>query len=329
MNKNVAIVTEEMIGESVSNPDYIAKLLFEIGYSPFLISIKDSGWKELSREIPIDKSDFSLRFDGRTINFDFVFIYAEGIKTKGEFQNYLSRLNKPGFPADPRTAYLCGNKHHCKNHLKPLGILSPEGIKLASPDLEKIDRFILQNGYPLMIKPNVGSDSFLNSKVNDIGDLKESVAKILEQGSEVLIEEFIDGTDISCGLFEQNGEIRATPLTEIVHRSEFYDHEVKLNRKNTKITPARISPELTTVCQNLSIEIFKAVGAKGYARIDYILSDESFYFLEFNISPGLSQRSIFPEQLKAMGIDAGQILDKIITNILKENSGGDFSAMTK
>ncbi|MGL5730894.1 MAG: D-alanine--D-alanine ligase family protein, partial [Bacteroidales bacterium] len=140
-------------------------------------------------------------------------------------------------------------------------------------------------------------------------------------GEEVIIESFIEGTEITCGCYKVKDHAVVFPITEVVSKNEFFDFEAKYTAsKVEEITPARISEELTTKVQELTSEIYDLLGCKGIIRIDYIISKDKLYLLEVNTTPGMTVTSFIPQQVRAAGLDIKDVMNEIIENEIKSHS---------
>jgi D-alanine-D-alanine ligase len=149
-----------------------------------------------------------------------------------------------------------------------------------------------------------------------VEDLQKAIDEALAQDSEVIIEEFIEGTEITCGVVKSINEIIVLPITEIVPKTEFFDWEAKYKGASEEITPARISKEIEIECKRISLELYKKLNCSGMSRFDYIISNGKLFFLEVNTVPGLSESSIVPQQAKAIGISAKELYTMVIDEAL-------------
>jgi D-alanine-D-alanine ligase len=173
-------------------------------------------------------------------------------------------------------------------------------------------------GLPLFVKPSAGGSSFGVTKVKEVDELAEAVEKALDESPEVLIEQFIDGKEFTCGVVKIGDKKLVLPVTEVIPKNEFFDYEAKYTPGMAdEITPARISKELTLQIQNLSSRIYDLCNCKGIVRVDYILKDQIFYFLEINTVPGMTATSFIPQQIRAAGLDLTELLTEIIDEGLR------------
>ncbi len=167
--------------------------------------------------------------------------------------------------------------------------------------------------FPLFVKPKAQGSSVGVSKVKTLKDLPKALKKAFSYGDEAIIEEFLEGTEVTCAILGSSNP-KALPLVEIVPRNEFFDLEAKYDSKLTdEIVPARINKKLTREAQEAALRAYKALGCRAFGRVDMIISRGKPYVLEVNTIPGLTPVSLFPKAAKAAGISYEKLLDKIIS----------------
>ena len=294
-----AIISVKSAGQVLQHLDTV---LFEV----YPITIKGTSWTYTHNNavIDVDKNDFSLTVDGCRIRFDCAVPMIHG--TPGEnglLQAYFELIKVPYTTCGVLASSLTFNKHACKTYLNSLGILFPKGKLIRKGEKVNAAELCAILGLPCFIKPNNGGSSFGVSKIKSSSELLPALERAFaEDANEVLVEEFIEGTEITCGLVKTGDEIIVFPITEIVSKNDFFDVEAKYTAgMSDEITPARISESLHADCEILSTAIYKYLNCSGIVRIDYLVRDGQLYFLELNTVPGMSAASIIPKQLEAMG----------------------------
>ena len=319
---NVAVIAGGDSSEFVVSVKSGANVLKAVDierYNPWLVEMQNNRW-EVKRDgekiSEIDKSDFSFLLNGEKINFDFAYITIHG--TPGEdgiLQSYFELLKIPYSTCNPHSSALTFNKWYCNNYLQNQGIkmaksrLFPKGVKV---DAQKL---IEELGLPVFIKPNAGGSSFGITKVKTVDEVEAAINKAWEESNEALAEEFIGGTEFTCGAVKLKGEKIIFPVTEVLPKNEYFDFEAKYTPGAAEeITPARLPENLFKKCQELTAEIYDLCNCSGIVRVDYILKDGQFYFLEVNTTPGMTATSFIPQQIEAMG----STLKEIITQIIDE-----------
>jgi D-alanine-D-alanine ligase len=173
-------------------------------------------------------------------------------------------------------------------------------------------------GLPVFVKPNAGGSSFGVTKVKTQDEVEPAILKAWEESSEALVEQFIDGKEFTCGLVKIKNKKIVFPVTEVLPKNEFFDFEAKYTAGVTEeITPARLPEDLFKKCQSISSHIYNLCNCSGIVRIDYILKNNEFYFLEVNTTPGMTSTSFIPQQIRAMGLTLREVLTEIINDGLK------------
>ncbi|MDQ2179511.1 D-alanine--D-alanine ligase [Marinifilum sp. D714] len=321
MKRNIAVIAGGDSAEiviSLQTSDHIFNTLDKDLYNPYLIELKELDWnvKIENESYPIDKNDFSFTKDGIKTKFDFAYIAIHG--TPGEngiLQGYFQLLRIPYSTCDVLSSALSFNKHACNSYLKSLGFNFAKSVLLKKDEEYSIEEIHAKLGMPCFVKPNADGSSFGISKVKQVEELNKAIEKAFEEGKEVIIEEFIDGLECTCGLVKTKKESIIFPVTEVLPKKEFFDFEAKYDPNMAEeITPARISPELTKQIQNMSSEIYDALKCKGIVRVDYIIKNKEIFVLEANTVPGMTSTSFIPQQVAAMNRDLKDILTLVIEN---------------
>jgi len=197
------------------------------------------------------------------------------------------------------------------------GVLTPEARlvkRKLEPDLEAIAEVV---GFPCFVKPNSGGSSFGAAKVVRFEELKPALDEALREDSEAIVERYIKGTEVTCGLMKIRNEFTVFPITEIVPKNEFFDYEAKYTEgRAEEITPARIPIGLASQCVDLAKMIYDLTDCSGIIRADFIIKGNQIYFLELNSIPGMSGESIIPQQVEKAGMNMEGVLQQIIENEL-------------
>lgn len=323
---NIAVIAGGDSSEfvvSVKSGANIYKAIDTNKYSPWLIQLRGNEWIVLkgdSKVADIDKSDFSFTVNEEKITFQFAYITIHG--TPGEdgiLQGYFDLLKIPYSTCDVHSSSLTFNKWFCNNYLKSFGITMAKSIKISEGDIINTESIIEQLELPVFVKPNAGGSSFGITKVKTQEQLIPAIEKAWEESNEALIEQFIEGNEFTCGLVKIGNEKIVFPVTEIrLPKNEFFDYEAKYTPGVAEeITPARLPEKLFNQCQELSSKIYDLCQCSGIVRIDFILKDETFYFLEANTTPGMTATSFIPQQINAMGLTLKEIITRIIEDKLK------------
>ncbi|HYQ57977.1 MAG TPA: D-alanine--D-alanine ligase [Draconibacterium sp.] len=288
-------------------------------FTPWLVQMKGRKWEVIENDkkiADIDKSDFSFIHHDKKINFDFAYITIHG--TPGEdgiLQAYFELLNIPYSTCSVHSSSLTFNKWFCNNYLRSHGIKMAVSKKLSKGETIDSDAIVNELGLPLFVKPNAGGSSFGITKVKNISQVNEAIEKAWKESNEALAEQFIEGTEYTCGAVRLGEEKLIFPITEVLPKNEFFDYESKYTPGATEeITPARLPENLFKKCQELTSKIYDLCECSGIVRVDFILKGGEFYFLEVNTTPGMTATSFIPQQIAAMG----STLKAIVTRIIDE-----------
>lgn len=269
-------------------------------------------------ESPVDKSDFSIIENGLKIKFDCVFNAIHGTPGEdGYLQAYFNLIGITQTACDFYQAALTFNKRDLLSTLKPYGIKAAASYYLNKGDVVNEDEIINTVGLPCFVKANKAGSSFGISKVHKKEDLPKAIENAYLADDEIIIEAFLDGTEVSVGVIMYNGEPKVLPITEITTENDFFDYEAKYEGKSQEITPARITKEQEEKVSNIALRVYKILKMKGYSRSEFIFVDNEPFMLEMNTTPGLTEESILPQQAAVAGISLSQLFESAITEALR------------
>ncbi|MDR1610976.1 MAG: D-alanine--D-alanine ligase [Candidatus Symbiothrix sp.] len=318
--KTIAIIAGGYSSEivvSMKSAQGIQSFIDPERYASYIVLITKEKWVTLlpnNEESPIDKNDFSFMESGDKVKFDFAYITIHG--TPGEdglLQGYFDMLDIPYSCCGVLAASLTFNKYFCKKYLQSFGVKSAPCVLLRKKDSWNGEDIISELGLPVFVKPNDGGSSFGITKVNSVEQLQMAVNLAFTEGNEVLMESFMQGTEVTCGCYRIGDMKTAFPVTEVVPQNEFFDYDAKYNGQVSEITPARISQALTEEVRSLTAKIYDYLGAKGIIRVDYIISPQGeVRLLEVNTTPGMTATSFIPQQVKAAGLNIREVMTEII-----------------
>ncbi|MEN8765686.1 MAG: D-alanine--D-alanine ligase [Wenyingzhuangia sp.] len=290
-------------------------------YEPYKVIITKENWIALDQnnnEYFIDKNDFSVNIENRKINFDCVFNVIHGTPGEdGKILGYFDMIGMPYTSAPPYQMALTFNKRDCLSVLNKQGIKTAKSLYYDKGDEINIEEIISELGLPCFVKPNNSGSSFGISKVNKAEEFAQAFEKAFKEDSEILIESFLDGTEVSIGVITYQEKIKVLPATEIISANDFFDFEAKYEGKSEEITPARISKIQLENLKSNAIKAYKALNMKGFSRSEFIFSGDIPYFLEMNTVPGMTMESLLPQQAKAAGIAMTELLSNAIEMALQ------------
>lgn len=321
--KNIAIIAGGNSSEyevSMKSGKNIYDEVDETRYNKYLVVLKERDWHvEIGEEkYPVDKNDFSFTRNGEKILFDFAYITIHGVPGEnGLLQGYLDMMGVPYGCCNVLASALTFDKHTCNTYLKSYGVNVADSVMLIRGMAYDVNEIINEVGLPCFVKPNAEGSSFGVTKVKEAAQLEDALKKAFALCREVLIETFIDGTELTCGVVKAGDMDITMPIAEVVPKNEFFDFEAKYDpTKSDEIIPARISPELTNRIKTLSSMIYDILRCEGIIRVDYIVREDEIFMLEVNTTPGMTSNSFVPKMVRAMGGTLREVLTKIIDNKL-------------
>jgi len=315
--KNIAIICGGYSGEyeiSISSAQVVAENLDPNRYRSFLVVITKEHWYHDTKDgqrFEINRQDFSLKMEDQTIiHFDGVFNAIHGTPGEdGKMLGYFDMLNIPYTSCSADVSALTFNKFLCNRFVSSFGITMARSVSFVKGEKINHSEIIQTLGLPLFVKPACSGSSVGISKVKTAEELPQAIETALKEDDRVIIEEFIPGREMACGLIMNKGQLTVFPLTEIISKKEFFDYEAKYTKGMAdEITPPKnldIQAELDI--KTVSSFLYRQLNCKGFVRIDFIVSEAGIYFIEINTVPGISNASILPQQAEAMGMGIDEL----------------------
>lgn len=324
MKKNIAIIMGGYSSEykiSLTSGNVVYETLDSEKYNAYRIHIFKDKWvyvDEGDTEYPIDRNDFSINVDSFKTTFDCVFNAIHGSPGEdGYMQGYFELLNIPHTSCSMYQASITFNKRDFLSILKPYGIKTAESFYLNLGDSYDEDEIIDKVGLPCFVKANKAGSSFGVSKAHKKEDLKKAIEVAFNEDDEIIIESFLDGTEVSVGVITYRGETKVLPITEIVSENDFFDYEAKYLGKSQEITPARLTKNQEIKVSTEAKKIYEVLKMKGFSRSEFIFKNDEPHLLEMNTIPGLTRESILPQQAAAANISLADLFDNAIEEALK------------
>jgi len=324
--KHIAVLAGGYSSEypiSMQSAEEVLRTIDRKKFDARLVEINQTGWfvrSETGEQFAINKNDFSYQENGIPKRFDAVFNSIHGNPGEnGKLQAYFELLHQAYTGCDSFCSSLTFNKYVCNSLLKNNGIAAANSIRHRKGDSLNEEDIILKIGLPCFVKPNNGGSSCGTTKVNIASQLIPAINAALKEDTEVIIEAFLQGRELTCGLVKTGDEFLVLPITEIVSKKEFFDYEAKYTPGAAdEITPAHIPENQASECGDLSKKIYQILGCRGLVRMDYILSGNQLWFLEVNTIPGMSKNSIVPKQIRALGKTTTEVFNLILEDVLKD-----------
>jgi D-alanine-D-alanine ligase len=304
---------------SVKSAGEVGKIL-SARYTVYIIIIRGTSWyweDPKGRYHNIDKNYFTLTHSDHRIKFDGVFIAIHG--TPGEnglLQGYFDMMGIPYTSCDAFCSALTFNKQACKLFLKEYGITMAKAVMIRKGDSLDPAYLISQTGLPCFVKPNDSGSSFGVTKVKKKEELLSAIDIAFKESDEVLIEEFMNGREVACGVVKTKSKTIVLPVTEIISKNEFFDYEAKYTPgRSDEITPADMPLTVTNEVQRISKFIYDLLGCKGIVRVDFIVIGEKPFFIEINTIPGMTEESLVPKEAAAAGISLEELYSMAVENM--------------
>ncbi|MFM2194660.1 MAG: D-alanine--D-alanine ligase [Bacteroidota bacterium] len=316
--KNIAVVCGGYSGERVVSMRSAAMVMENMDRSkfhPIQIVIEESRWfaRLDEQEIDVNRNDFSVQTQEGIMRFDGVFMMIHG--TPGEnglMQGYFEMIGLPCTTGDVLNMALTFNKKATTRALGAMGYRVAKSVVVRKEEDISAEQLVSQVGLPCFVKPNCGGSSIGTSKVSNANELLAAIERARNEDEDILVEEFISGREVTCGVIVIDGKPTALPITEIVSENEFFDFQAKYEGKSQEITPAPISSAHYERVQNLAARIYSDLNCGGMIRVDFLLPDEEPCVIEVNTVPGFSAASIIPQQAAAMGMDKTTLITTVI-----------------
>ena len=320
MKRVIAIVAG---GDSSENPvslrsaATILEYMDKDKYEPYILEVEGKNWQVHVKEgvsVPVDRNDFSFTFEGRKTIFDYAYIIIHGTPGEnGVFEGYLRLMRIPFSTCDVLASALTFNKFMLNMTLRSADVNVARSIRIRKGDKVNPDEVIESVGLPCFIKPTDGGSSFGTTKVKTREQIIPAVEDAFKENCEIMIESFMQGTEVTNGYFKTRKREVRLPVTEVVPKTDFFDYDAKYNGQVEEITPARIPDEIRDRIQALTARIYDLLGCHGIIRNDYIITEGGkINLLEVNTTPGMTATSFIPQQIRAAGLNLTDVLTELI-----------------
>lgn len=292
-------------------------------YNIYIVDVKGTDWHVDLRNgdiAAIDKNDFSFKHDGKTVYFDYAYITIHGQPGEnGVMQGYFNLIHMPYSTSGVLVEAMTFDKYVLNNYLRGFGVNVADSILLRRGEEYDEKEIEKKLGMPCFVKPAADGSSFGVSKVKNADQLAPALRVAFMESNEVMIEGFLEGTEISQGIYKTKDKTVVFPATEVVTENEFFDYDAKYNGQVKEITPARLNPETADKVAKETSRIYDILHANGIIRIDYIISkdengNDKINMLEINTTPGMTPTSFIPQQVRAANLDIKDVLSEIVEN---------------
>ncbi len=327
MKPNVAIVYGGYSSEAVVSEKSLAGLLSFIDAERFNlipVFISHAEWSAVEGEkrYEIDRSDFSYLRDTERVKVDFAYITIHGEPGEnGWLPGYFEMIGLPHSTCPAITSAMTFDKYVCNSYLRGFGIDVADSVMVRKGEQFDSKTIAARLGLPCFVKPATSGSSFGVSKVEVVEDIAQAVEKALTESDKVVIESYLDGVEVTCGLYSTQSRTVVFPLTEVVCESGIFDYDAKYTPGGAKeITPARVPDVVRDEVQRIAKRVYSIMDMKGIARIDFIIVGNRPYLLEVNTTPGMTASSFIPQQIRAAGLPIADVFTEIITDIIERKT---------
>jgi len=325
--KNIAVVMGGYSDEykvSLKSGQLIFDELDRELYNVYKVNILKEGWflvSEKGEKFPINKGDFSVDINGTNLKFDVCFNIVHGSPGEnGLLQAYWDLVGQKYTGCNYYQSALTFNKKDTLAVLSKYGIPSAKNIYVRKGDPINEKEIIETLGLPIFVKPNQSGSSLGISKVTDSSEFRHALDIAFKEDNDVLLESFLNGTEVSVGVVNYKGKTIVLGITEIVPQNDFFDYNAKYNGESKEITPARLDKETMRKIEEISIKAYESLDISGFSRSEYIIVDDEPFMLEMNTNPGFSPASILPQQSRIYGISIKDLCGNEIEKVLNKNA---------
>lgn len=302
---NISILSATTIQENFPKEFEIVKIIVS----------KENWLVEFEGElVPFDLNNGSFTYQEVHHKIDAGIVYIHGNPGEnGKIQALLDMQNIPYVNAGPLASSLSFDKWYCNQFLRAFHIPVAKSIFLTQINEKSQDEIIATLGLPIFVKPSDSGSSYGISKVKKASELRPALMNAFKEGKTVVLESFLDGTEVTCGVYQTKKGLVALPLTEIASENEFFDYDAKYNGKSQEITPARVSEDITRQVQDQAKKIYQLLQLRSIARIDFMIVQNVPHVIEVNTTPGFSPASIVPQMLACANVKIEDFWREIVT----------------
>ena len=243
-----------------------------------------------------------------------------GSGENGDIQSVLDMKGISYTGSGSKASKICMDKHFSKLIAQMEGLKVPDWVLYKHSNINSQKMFNVKKerfSYPYIIKPNSEGSTMGLAKIDNKDQVDSAISEALEFSSEIMIEEYISGREITVGILGN----KALPIVEIFPQKDLFDYECKYSKgMSNYVVPAEINKELASKIQSDAIRIHESIGCKHYSRVDFMLDDDgNYYFLEINSLPGMTSTSLLPMAAKSAGVDFDNLIDIILNMAILDN----------
>ena len=303
---------------SLKSGNLIFNLIKNSKFECFKIDVSKSNFKVIDKfenNYSLNEKNFQFFKNDVRISFDYIINLVHGSPGEdGKITKKLEDLGISHSTCNSSIAELTFNKKKCLEMVEKIGIKTAKSRLIKKGQNVNEKEIKDEIGFPCFVKPNQSGSSFGISKVYSRKELKPALNKALKEDNEILIESYLSGREVTVGVYKLNGKIEVLPITEIISENDFFDYKAKYEGESDEITPAKLPIDLEIKVKKDALNLYTKLNLKGITRTEFIFEKNIPYFLETNTIPGMTEKSIIPQQFKA----ANKNLKKIILAMINE-----------
>ena len=303
---------------SFKSGNLVFELIKDSKFECFKIHINKNNYTVVDKFeniISLNKKNFEFFKNDISLSFDYILNLVHGSPGEdGKITKKLESLGIPHSTCNSSMAELTFNKKKCLDIAKKIGLKTAKSHLIEKGQVIDEKKIRYKIGFPCFVKPNQSGSSFGISKVYSEKELKPAIEKALKEDNEILIESYLSGREVTVGVYKLNGKVEVLPITEIITRNDFFDYKAKYEGESDEITPAKLPIELESSVKKDVLNLYTKLNLSGITRSEFIFKKNIPYFLEINTIPGMTEKSIIPQQFKA----ANRNLKKIIMDMIND-----------
>ncbi|MBJ7450760.1 MAG: D-alanine--D-alanine ligase [Blastococcus sp.] len=252
---------------------------------------------------------------------DAVFIALHGATGEdGALRAVLDLAGVPYVGSPAAACRLAWDKPAAKSVVRSAGITTPDWVALPHSTFRELgagtvlDLMVARLGLPLMVKPASGGSALGVQKINRVEDLPAAMVSCFAYGDTVMVERFVEGVEVALAVVDLGDGPQALPAVEIEPESGVFDYTARYTPGLTEYhAPARLPDDVAARAAAVAVRVHEVLGLADLSRTDAIITpDGEVHFLEVNVSPGLTETSMFPMAVEAAGHDLGDVIARLL-----------------
>ncbi len=252
---------------------------------------------------------------------DAVFIALHGATGEdGALRAVLDLAGVPYVGSPAAACRLAWDKPAAKSVVRSAGVTTPDWVALPHSTFRELgagtvlDLMVARLGLPLMVKPASGGSALGVQRINRVEDLPAAMVSCFAYGDTVMVERYVEGVEVALAVIDLGDGPQALPAVEIAPESGVFDYTARYTPGLTEYhAPARIADDVAARAAAVAVRVHEVLGLADLSRTDAIITpDGEVHFLEVNVSPGLTETSMFPMAVEAAGYEIGDVIARLL-----------------